>query len=327
MKEIKNLYGIKLITDDKEPVVIDSKHLSVIIGQNEVKNKLEFFINSHTQQTPFPTMLFSGSQGLGKSYTAEAISKSLDTELITVNCGTCLTSEDFINSVLFGKVAGSQHKTIFFDEAHKLTSELTTILLTLLNPNKSNINYLGYQNVKVEYDMTKINVIFATTDAYMVFKPLLNRCEMIYFRLYNETELFDILESYVGDIDITCDKEEIAQACRGRARDAFILSQNIRRYSIMNKTPCFDNNAWTVFKNIFGIHKMGLRSEEIKLLQVVKDNSPISCANLAAIVGVNEDNIHSELEIRLQELGFIKNGARGRFITEPGIRYLENKVV
>ena len=55
---------------------VSNKNLEVfktVIGQPEACKKLGFFIDSHSEATPFPTMLFSGSQGLGKSYMAKKV--------------------------------------------------------------------------------------------------------------------------------------------------------------------------------------------------------------------------------------------------------------
>ena len=296
-----------------------------VIGQKEACKKLGFFVQSHSKVTPMPTMLFSGSQGLGKTYMAEKVAKALGRELIEVNCGTIEKAKDFIDGILFKKVMGDKSKTILLDEAHKLSSEITTILLSLLNPNAENINYLSYKNWVVEFDMSKINIIFASTDGHRIFKPLLNRCVEIYFHTYSNKNLFRILKLYSKGVSIECDAVDVSYACRGRARDAFVLSQNILRHSIMNNKKVFDTSSWADVREIFGIHEYGLNNQEVELLKTIKDNAPISCRNLAVKLGVNESNIESELEIRPRELGFIKNGTRGRKLSEEGLEYLKGK--
>ena len=301
------------------------KDLSVlqnVIGQDEARKKLMFFIKSHSQQTPFPTMLFTGSQGLGKSYAAGKIADALGRELIEVNCGSCETTKSFIEDVLRDRVLGEKSKTILLDEAHKLSSEVTTILLTFLNPNKQNKNYFAYKNLMYEYDFSKINVVFATTDAHKMFRPLLNRCTEIYFHPYSNDELFDILGFYLPDINLRCSKEDIAYACRGRARDAFLLSQNVQRYCNMRNTGILNKKGWEEIKDIFGIYPKGLNSQEIELMDALQEYGPISCHNLAVILKVNEKNVESELEVRPRELGFIENSAKGRCLTVEGEKYL-----
>ena len=68
---------------------------------------------------------------------------------------------------------------------------------------------------------------------------------------------------------------------------------------------------------------MGLKKNELDLLKYIDIHGPISCQNLAASFMVNEDNIKSEIEIRLRELDLITNTTRGRVVTEAGKNYLE----
>ncbi len=313
---------LRLITgedkDKKDVSCFDS-----MIGQSEVRNKLKFFIQSHSSATPFPNMIFSGSQGLGKTYMAKKIANSLGRELIDVNCGAVNSYNDFINNVLINRVLGDKNKVLLLDESHKLSDDITTCLLSLLNLDNY-INYISYKKCNIEYDMSKINVIFCTTDLHKMFKPLINRCIETYFNIYTHEELFNMLLFYVKNIDIKCDMDDISYACRGRARDAFLLSSHIIRYCSGKGINKFDNDNWLDMKNILGINKYGLKSEEIKLLKYISESNYISLSNLAVKMGVNINNIESELEIRPREIGLIDNSSRGRFLTDNGKEYLKS---
>lgn len=319
-----NKFTIPLVLDRDQ--IVDPAGIKVfdsIIGQEEVIRKLKFFVGSHSAKTPCPTLLFSGSQGLGKSFMAQKVAQALGRELVEINSGTIETADDFIEGILINKVAGYAPKTLLLDEAHTLSPEIMTNLLTLLNPTPTNINRLAYKNWYIEYDFSKLNVVLATTDAHRIFKPLLNRCVEIYFNLYSFKELYAILKSYLPGISLRCNPVALAYACRGRARDAYLLSQNISRYCVMNKTKLFDKEAWNNIKSIFGIHTCGLKSQEVELLRIIAENAPISLTNLAVKMGLNTSNIESEIEIRPRELGFIDNESRGRVLTDQGKTYLK----
>ena len=293
-----------------------------IVGQKEAIKKLGFFVSSHSENTPFPTMLFTGSQGLGKSFMSAKIAEALGRDLVEVNCGTIEKSSDFVEKVLLDQVGGNKGKVLLLDEAHQLSPDITTLLLTLLNPNQDNKNYITYKSWMLEYDFSKITTILATTDAHKIFKPLLNRCVEIYYHLYDNKELFRILKQYLKGIKITADPTDLAYACRGRARDAFILSQNIQRYCVMNETNELTEEGWEDLREIFSIHVRGLNSSEIELMRILDECGPMSCSNLAIKMGVNPNNIESELEIRPRELGLIKSSPKGRCLTEKGEIYL-----
>ena len=314
---------LKLIIDECKDEC-NTAYFDSIIGQMEVCKKLRFFAESNSKATPFPSMAFTGSQGLGKTYMAKKISEVLGRDFVDVNCGTIQSFKDFIEKVLIEKVLGNKNKTILLDESHKLSGEITTCLLSLLNPNENNINYITYKQCMIECDLSKINVIFATTDLHKMFKPLINRCEEINFKMYSNEELFDILSFYSNGLIITCDKDDIAYACRGRARDAFLLSHNIIRYCTRHNISEFDEKCWQEIKSIFGIYNYGLKSEEITLMKLIKESSHISSSNLAVKMGVNVDNIESEIELRPREIGFIENGTRGRCLTQKGIEYINS---
>jgi Holliday junction resolvasome RuvABC ATP-dependent DNA helicase subunit len=66
----------------------EAKNLSVldkVIGQDEARNKLSFFIKSNSDKNCLPTFLFSGSQGLGKTYTAYKVAEALGWQPLTEN--------------------------------------------------------------------------------------------------------------------------------------------------------------------------------------------------------------------------------------------------
>jgi len=321
MKTQDKKYVVPLVKGN-ETETIDASVFDGIIGQGEAIKKLKFFVGSHSVKTPFPTMLFTGSQGLGKSFMSAKIADALGRELVEVNCGTIEKSSDFIDKILMDKIEGTSGKVLLLDEAHQLSPDITTLLLTLLNPNASNKNSISYKSLSLEYDFSKIATILATTDAHKIFKPLQNRCEEIYYHLYSNEDLFKIVQQYVDFIRITADPDDLAYACRGRARDAFILSQNIKRYCIMNDTDLLTQKGWEELRNIFSIHAMGLKTSEIDLMMVLQSNGPMSCGNLAIKLGVNPSNIESELEIRPRELGLIKSSPKGRCLTEKGEIYL-----
>jgi Holliday junction DNA helicase RuvB len=321
MKTVSSRYVVPLIKGESDK--IDLSVFRGITGQKEAIKKLKFFVSSHSESTPFPTMLFTGSQGLGKSFMSAKIAEALGRELVEVNCGTIEKAPDFINKILLDRVEGEKGKVLLLDEAHQLSPDITTLLLTLLNPNHSNANVIAYKNWMLEYDFSRITTILATTDAHKIFKPLLNRCVEIYYHLYSNKELFKIVNQYLNGVTISADSTDLAYACRGRARDAFILAQNIQRYCIMEDTNELTEEGWEELRDIFSIHPRGLKTSEIELMKILEASGPMSCGNLAIKMGVNPNNIESELEIRPRELGFIKSSPKGRCLTEEGEAYLK----
>lgn len=311
---------IQLITGNDTPV--ENFDFDGVVGQSAALAKLRFFIETHDCETPVPTLLFTGSHGLGKTYVAKKMAKSMGRRFVEENCGIITTEKDFIEGVLFNKVLDENPCTLFFDESHKLSSEITTILLSLLNPSSNMKNEISYKNCKIVFDMSKINVIFATTDAYRMFNPLVNRCERIYFDSYNDNELLDMIHMYCPNIRLFCKLKELADACRGRGRDTFQLAQKINRYLKTINSSILDQDGWDRLKNIFEINPMGLNRQEVDMLKIVNSHGSISVANIALAMMINPENVESELEVRPRELGLLQSTSRGRSLTEKGIKYI-----
>lgn len=317
----------KLIADKKdkkdqpESTVYDTSFLTNVIGQTSAIKKLDFFISSSNEDIPFPTLLFTGSQGLGKTHVANKVAESLNRKLIEINCSTIKEVSDLIDSLIENGIIGDEMVTVLFDESHHLNDNITTWLLTLLNPQKDPYRYFTHNDIKFSYDTRKINVIFCTTDAHLMFKPLLNRCTEIYFDRYSNEDIFDIIRFYAKDIVFKCNETNLAMACRGRARDAYLMANNVIRYCNIRGSIVFDNIGLKEIEEIFEIYPMGLKKKEFELVKLLSKYDKMSCSNIASMFGVNVDNVSSEIEIRPIELGLIQIVSRGRTLTEDGINY------
>ena len=306
---------------DETPVRCDFYR---VVGQDAAKNKLAFFLKSNSPNSPMPTFLFTGSHGLGKTYMAGTIANSLGRRFIEVNCQTLETTKDLVEKILLDKVIGEKPVTLLLDEAHRLNDSVTTLLLTLLSPNKSGKNLLEYKDCRIVFDLTRINTIFATTDSFKIFPALVNRCETIYFHQYNNKELIEMLRMYLPDIVLKCSEEEIAYACRGRGRDAYLLAQKVKRYCGSQNISVIDSAGWEYLKSIFGIHELGLNDQELDLMNIISASGIISCSSIATKMMISEEAVEAEIEPRPRELGLITNSSRGRQLTPEGIEYLKN---
>lgn len=308
----------KFIEEKEFPI---AKDIQEVIGQDDVTRKLNFFIKSHNHGKCFPTLLFSGSHGLGKTYIAKKLANGLGRRYLELNCASIRSAKDFFEMAM-KKISGDKGATILLDESHALNNEVTNILLSILNPSENMLNEYQFDDITYLFNLNLMNFIFATTDAHEMFSPLKNRCEQIYFHPYDKDSVLKMLGMYLPHIQFECDVDEVVDACRGRGRDTFLLAKNLDRHLLGLKT--IDEDLWEDFKFIFDIYPLGLKREELNLLKVIDKYGPISCANLALKSMVNQKNIKEELEVRLQEVGLISSTTRGRVITEKGKRYLSS---
>jgi Holliday junction resolvasome RuvABC ATP-dependent DNA helicase subunit len=318
---------IKIDLVAEKDAIIENPSFENVIGQEEVVRKLKFFLRSHRQNLPFPSMLFTGSHGLGKTYVAKILASNMGRRFLEINCATVVSTKEFIENILLEKIMGMKPVVVLLDEAHKLSGEVTTLLLSLIAPNDKGENVLEYRSWEIHYDLTKISTVFATTDSFKIFPPLVNRCETIYFRPYSNIELIKMLRFYLGDISLSdftnADLEDLAYACRGRGRDTYALAQKIKRMVIDGK---FTVLQWQELKDIFGIYPMGLNAQELQMLRIIRTNGATSCATIATRMMVGEENVSDEIEIRPKELWLITNTPRGRILTDRGEEYFNNLI-
>jgi len=306
-----------------DPHPVTSGIFENILGQNEARATLDFFLKSHNRSTPFPTLMLTGGHGLGKTFFAGKVATALGRKLHVYNCVTLKDENDFVARVIHDVFSAQKPATILLDETQSIKNDVATTLLSLLNPVASHINMVTVGGVKITWDMTLINVIFATTDAYKIEKPLRNRCHEIYFYPYTEDDLFNILKNYLPDVSIECSKMDLALTCRGRARDAYGLSLNIRRYLEMNGGKVFSQTDLNRLKGMLAVQPMGLTRAEVEVLKAIAEHQPVSVSNLAIRLMTTINVVEEDLEIRLRELGFIESSSRGRNITPLGKKYLQ----
>ena len=315
-------FSVSLMAEGYAPR-ITSDVFENVTGQNEARSSLDFFITSHDPTTPFPTLAFVGGPGLGKTFFSSKVAKALNRNFIVVNCANVKTADEFTNIVLKEIFEANRPATVLMDEAQALTDQVTTILLTFLNPTDDHANTFLFQGIKIKWDMTLINMIFATTNIEKMFDPLRGRCQEIYFYPYSDEDMYKIVKEYLPDINLLCTKKDLALTCRSRARGAYVFSTNIRRFLRKTNSKEFTQENLNELKATLSILPMGLLRKEVSLLKVVMDCGPISAANIAIKLMVNQSNVEEDIEIRLRELSLIESSTRGRIITEAGKAYLK----
>jgi Holliday junction DNA helicase RuvB len=316
--------------EETPPVSMDELDFSVFIGQDEVLSKVRFYISAHNVSAPFPTLLFTGSHGLGKTYMASLTANNMQRRFCELNASMIRNERDFIETFVMGYASGLTPVTILIDECHKLPTDVMTALLTILNPSNNPVTQIPYKNMMIVFDMRMINFILATTDAYQIISPLKNRCQEVYFRAYRDDELMAMLLFYLQAEEsiIQCNKEALIRACRSRGRDTYILAENIIRYwsvyGMEGGNRIIRQEDMNGLFNILGLDEFGLYNKEAELIRVVAEQGPISASNLAIVLMVSEENVKYELEVRPRELGLIHSTSRGRVVTKAGMDYLED---
>jgi len=311
-----------------------------VVGQNEAKRRLDFYLRSYYQTKIMPNLLFSGAKGIGKSHIATEVGRNLieydehgvplkkengdfkKKSWIYINAANIKNFRWFMNSVLIPHCVGKP-STCFIDECSELASDVEFNLLSLLNPNTENRNSLVVDDFSIDICFKLNTFLFATTNVEKVSVPLKDRLKRIDLESYSLEDLANIIKkaspkiSYIEDVLL-----EIASTVRQNARQAVDMAAEIKTY--LNNTGTFGKAQWEDLKNILSIHPLGLRRQEIDILKILQGHPNGSSLNsLVSKTGLSKTALQQDYEMILMEHSLIETQqGKGRVITGQGIQYL-----
>jgi Holliday junction resolvasome RuvABC ATP-dependent DNA helicase subunit len=302
-----------------------------MIGQSKTKSVLGFYIDAFEKTEILPHMFIVGQRGQGKTMLATQVAKNLRSKtlgrvkpMLTINCSTLKNVRQFIEDIVLQYVR-DQHITLFFDEVHEMPTPIQTCLLTVLNPNKHNMNTLRFEDYHIEFDFTKVSFIFATTDPQRVITPLKDRCRMVHMEEYQYDELGQIVKNNSEDLEF--DEEtlrDIASVCRGNARNATLMAKdNILQFARRHNVSYIDTSIWNRIKGLLGILPLGLENTELQILKVLKERNICSLTNISAVTGLSTQALRAEFELYPLKHNLMEIVQGGRRLTKQGKEYLE----
>lgn len=303
-----------------------------IIGQDNAKRRLKFYLNGYQHTRIVPHMMFIAPKGCGKTTMAKATGKNLTSsedeskpkKFYEINCSTIKNVAHFFNQLIVPHV-NMKECTVLFDEASELPKDVTMALLTILNPNKENRTTFSYEDYVVDFDFRQQTFMFATTEAHTIFHALMDRCERIDLEEYSYNELGRIV--HLGLPDMTFEDgllDEIATVLRGNARAAQKIAINIENYAAPKGLTHFSKADWESLKHSLGILPLGLSRIELQILRILTEKKECSLTNLAAKTGLTVQCIRQDFEMYLQKQNLMDITTAGRSITADGLGYLED---
>jgi Holliday junction resolvasome RuvABC ATP-dependent DNA helicase subunit len=301
-----------------------------MIGQSKTKSVLGFYIDAFEKTEILPHMFIVGQRGQGKTMLATQVAKNLRSKtlgrvkpMLTINCSTLKNVRQFIEDIVLQYVR-DQHITLFFDEVHEMPTPIQTCLLTVLNPNKHNLNTLRFEDYNIEFDFTKVSFIFATTDPQRVITPLKDRCRMVHMEEYQYDELGEIVKGNSEDLEFDDETlRDIASVCRGNARNATLMAKdNILQFARRHNVSFVDMNIWGRIKTVLGILPLGLENTELQILKVLKDRTVCSLTNISAVTGLSSQALRAEFELYPLKHNLMEIAQGGRRLTGHGRDYL-----
>ena len=303
---------------------------SNVVGQDAAKKRLNFFLQSYRNDGIVPHVMLVAPKGAGKTLMAKSFARNLlfngkPKPLLEINCASIKNLASFINDVI-APYCVDENITLFMDECSELPKDVTMSLLTMLNPNKDNMNVFNYKDFSWAVDFRKITFLFATTEAQDIFHALMDRCERIDLQEYTHEELGEIVKMAAEDIKFSNDNlvKEIASTLRGSGREAFKMARKLSDYCKNRKKKTFNKKDWLILRQILDILPLGISRIELQLMRILLRERYCRLTNLAAKMGLTRACIQKDGEIFLQKNDLIEIDPKGRTLTKEGKELLVN---
>jgi Holliday junction resolvasome RuvABC ATP-dependent DNA helicase subunit len=300
-----------------------------LVGQEEVKRKLNFYLESYNKTSTIPFLNFIGAKGLGKTKFVHEFGRGLlDTNkvkkpMLEINSSSIDSARQFFTQV-FQPHVQDKEVVLFFDEAHCLPKDLSYALLSIFNTdNKKVKEYTAGEDVYT-FDFTKQNFIFATSESDKIFAPLRDRLTTIEFADYSNDDLKKIFSLNVANVEFEDEALSLlSETSRGNARSCILRSKEVQTYCANYSVNKFTVDDARKLFYILGILPHGLNRIEWQILNILRSQGQCSLSMLAAKTGLSRTSIQRDHELYLIRKGFINIDIL-RGITSHGCKVLDN---
>jgi Holliday junction resolvasome RuvABC ATP-dependent DNA helicase subunit len=303
-----------------------------LIGQENVKKKLNFYLKAFNKTSICPFLNFVGAAGLGKTQFAKEFAKNLKNEdgsprpLLEINCSTIKNNEAFFEQI-WPVIQDQEEVVTIFDEAHALPKDLTNAFLTIFNTEQTHIKDFHWEEQVFTFNFKKQTFLFATTESDKLFPPLKDRLTTIDFESYESDELGQILQSKVPDVQFTPDAlYQIAKTTRGNARNAVMRAKEVMLFCEAENSPIFNGDSFKKFCDTLGILPHGITCTERQLLKILAERGESTLSMLSAATGLSVTSIRKDHEQYLLRKNFMRIDGK-RKITSDGKKLLESNLV
>ncbi|NBW18182.1 MAG: AAA family ATPase [Caulobacteraceae bacterium] len=303
---------------------MSQENFSEIVGQDKIKNKLNFLIEGYKKTKILPHLLFVAPRGCGKTLIAQKTANLLGREkTIMVNCSTIKNVKSFFNQIMLPYVF-DKDTTIIFDEASELPRDVTMALLTILNPNSTNQNDFTFDEGTYTFRFNQNTFIFCTTEAQKIFHALLDRLYRIDLQDYSHGELGKIINGNLSMKNQSVKEDilnEVASVCRGNARQAQSMANQVSSYLASKNSKELDKTGWLEIKDRLSIYPLGLTEIELNVIKLLKEYGELRLTNLSAKTNLTKDMLQKNVELYLMRNHLIEIRPTGRALTKKGHDY------
>ncbi|MDP6534922.1 MAG: Holliday junction branch migration DNA helicase RuvB [Gammaproteobacteria bacterium] len=326
MEEERLISAESTESEDFQDRAIRPVYLKDYVGQQEVKQQMDIFINAaRNRKEALDHTLVFGPPGLGKTTLAHIIAHELDVAIKSTS-GPVMEKAGDLAAMLTNLESGD---VLFIDEIHRLNPAIEEILYPAMEDYQLDIMIgEGPAARSIKLDLPPFTLVGATTRAGLLTSPLRDRFGIIQrLEFYSIEELSSIVERSAEILGTTIDAagaNEIARRSRGTPRIANRLLRRVRDYSEVKEDGTVNLDSASKALDMLSIDKNGFDHMDRRLLMTMIekfDGGPVGVDNLAAAISEERDTIEDVLEPYLIQQGFIMRTPRGRMVTQYAYRH------
>ena len=326
MQEERLISPVGSAQEDSQERAIRPLSLADYVGQAEVKEQMDIFINAaRNRSEPLDHTLVFGPPGLGKTTLANIIANELKVAIKTTS-GPVLEKAGDLAAMLTNLEEGD---VLFIDEIHRLNPAIEEILYPAMEDYQLDIMIgEGPAARSIKLDLPPFTLVGATTRAGLLTSPLRDRFGIIQrLEFYSVGDLKQIVERSAGILatEITAEgAEEIARRSRGTPRIANRLLRRVRDFAEVKHTGTVDDYSARGALDMLSIDKHGFDQMDRRLLLALIEKfsgGPVGIESLAAALSEERDTLEEVVEPYLIQQGFIMRTPRGRVATQYAYRH------
>lgn len=313
--------------EDSQDRAIRPVFLADYIGQTEVKEQLDIFINAaRGREEALDHTLVFGPPGLGKTTLANIIANELHVS-IKATSGPVLEKAGDLAAMLTNLERGD---VLFIDEIHRLSPVIEEILYPAMEDYQLDIMIgEGPAARSIKLELPPFTLVGATTRAGLLTSPLRDRFGIIQrLEFYTVEELSQIVTRSASILGTTIDPAgalEIARRSRGTPRIANRLLRRVRDYAQVRGDGTIDSHYAGLALDMLSIDKNGFDQMDRRLLMTMIDKfagGPVGLDSIAAAISEERETIEDVVEPFLIQQGFIMRTPRGRMVTQYAYTHL-----